>query len=139
MNSLLAQMRAGWIKTNCCHHYGRAAWIALCGHYDVPLEGDKHVSVSRANIDQVFYKNESTLSFEIYTTRLKHAFDTLRQYNQPKGDHEEFEILLKQINTNNMQLTTCIQICCHSYIANFNDATTYLITQIAHIFPESHP
>ena len=34
-----------------------------------------------------------------------------------------------------MQLTACIQICSHSYSANFNDAATYLSTQIDHIFP----
>ena len=95
--------------------------------------------VLRANIDQAFYKNESTFSFERYTTRLRHAFDILRQYNQPKSDREEVEILLKQINKNNTQLTACIQICCHRYSSNFNDAATYLTTQIAQIFPDSQP
>ena len=128
-----------WIKTYRLRHNGREACIALCEHYDGTAEGDKHVMVSRANINQAFYKNESTFSFERYTARIKHAFNTLRQYNQPKGDREEFEILLKQINTNNMQLTACIQICCHSYTVNFNDAATYLITQIAQIFPDSQP
>ena len=52
---------------------------------------------------------------------------------------EEVEILLKQINTNNTQLAACIQICRHSYSANFNEAVTYLSTQIAQIFPDSQP
>ena len=77
-----------WIKTIRRRHDGRAAWIALCEHYDDPTEGDKHVTVSRANIDQAFYENDPTFYFERYTTRLKHAFDTLRQYNQPKSDCE---------------------------------------------------
>ena len=38
-----------------------------------------------------------------------------------------------------MQLGACIQICRHSYSANFNDAATYLSTQIAQIFPDSQP
>ena len=108
-------------------------------HYDGPAEGDKHVTVSRANIDQDFYKNDSIFSFDIYTTRLKHAFDTLWQYNQPKRNYEEVKILLKQINKNNTQLTDCIKIFCHSYSANFDDSATYLITQLAQIFPDSQP
>ena len=92
---------ADWIKTYCRRHDGRAAWIALCEHYDGPAEGERRVTVSRSNIDQAFYKNQSTFSFERYTNRLKHAFDTLWQYNQPKIDREEVEILLNQINTNN--------------------------------------
>ena len=83
--------------------------------------------------------NESNFSFEIYTNRLKHRFDTLRKYNQPMRDREEVEILMKQINTNKTQLTACIQICFHSCSANFNDAATYLNTQIYHIFPDSQP
>ena len=66
-------------------------------------------------MDQAFYNNESTFYFEIYATCLKHAFDTLRKYNQPKSDREEVKILLKYINKNNTQLTACIQICCQSY------------------------
>ena len=47
--------------------------------------------------------------------------------------------MLKQINTNNTQLAACIQIYCHSYSANFNDAATNLSTHIAQIFPDSQP
>ena len=65
---------ADWIKTYCCRHDIRADWIALCEHYDGPVEGDKRVMVSHANIDQAFYMNESTFSFERYTTCLKYAF-----------------------------------------------------------------
>ena len=95
--------------------------------------------VSPANIDQAFYKNESTFSYDRYTTCLKHAFDTLWQYNQPKSDREEVEILMNQINKNNTQLSACIQICRHSYSANLNNSVTYLSTQISHIFPDSQP
>ena len=130
---------ADWIKTYCRRHDGRAAWIILCEHYDAPTEFDKRVTVSRSNIDLALDNNESTFAFDRYTTRLKHAFDTFQQYNQPKSDREEVKILLKQINTNNTQLTACIQICLHNYIANFNDSVTYPSTHIAQILPNSHP
>ena len=130
---------ADWIKTHRRRHDGRAAWIALCDHYDGPAEGDKRVTVARANLDTAFYKNEATFSFEKYSTRLKKAFDTLRQYKQPKSDREEVEILLKGINTNNVQLSSCIAICRATHADDFNMAVTYLSTQVAQIFPQSQP
>ena len=77
---------ADWIGTYCHRHDGREDWIAFCEHYYGSEEGE-HGNVSRANIYEAFYKNESTFSFERYTTRLKHKFDTLQRYNQPKSDH----------------------------------------------------
>ena len=54
---------ADWIKIYCSRRGGRAAWIELCEHYAGPAEGDKRVTASSANIDQDFYKNESTFYF----------------------------------------------------------------------------
>lgn len=130
---------ADWIKAFKRSQDGRAAWNALVAHYDGPAEGDKRVAIARSNIQSAFYKNESTFSFEKYSTRLKRAFDTLRQYNQPKSNREEVEILLKNINTNNTQLTSCIAICRDTHSNTFQDATTYLSTQIAQIFPQTQP
>ena len=111
----------------------------MCEHYDGLAEVYKRVTVSHANIDQAFYKNEPTFSFERYKTPIKDAFYTLRKYNQPKSNREEVEILLKKINTNNTQLTDCIQMFRHSYGDNFNDIVTCLSTQISQIFPDSQP
>ena len=55
---------ADWIKTYRRCHDGRADCITLCEHYDGPAEGEKRVTVLRANIDQSLYKNESNFSFE---------------------------------------------------------------------------
>jgi hypothetical protein len=130
---------ADWIKVHRRRQDGRRAWNQLCEHYDGPAEGDKRVTVARSNLEQAFYKNESTFSFEKYSTRLKKSFDTLRQYGQPKSEKEEVEILLKQITTNNTQFSACIQICRNAHSNNFNDAVTYLGTQVAQIFPSLQP
>ena len=128
-----------WIKSFRRSRNGKGAWDGLCGHYDGPAEGDKRITVARSNIKQAFYKNEQIFSFEKYSTRLKRAFDTLRQYQQPKSDKEEVEILLNNINTTNIQLISCIQICRNSHGNNFQDAQIYLSTQIAQIFPQTQP
>ena len=95
--------------------------------------------VAWANIDSAFYKNKSTFSFGKYSTCLKKVFDTLWQYQQPKSNKEEVDILLKGINTNNMQLLSCITICCAQHSDNFTEAVTYLGTQVTQIFPQNQP
>lgn len=130
---------ADWIKSHKRSRNGKGSWDALCQHYDGPAEGDKRITIARSNIQHAFYKNEQIFSFEKYSTKLKRAFDTLRQYNQPKSHKEEVEILLNNINTNNMQLVSCIQICRNSHGDNFQDAQIYLSTQIAQIFPQTQP
>ena len=128
-----------WIKQHRRAQNGRAAWLALCAHYDGPAEGDKRVTVARHDIKVLHYKNESSFSFEKYSTRLKRAFTMLEQYNQPKGEREKVKILLGQINTNNMQFTSDICICRDSHLNTFNDACTYMSRQIATIFPQNQP
>ena len=49
------------------------------------------------------------------------------------------EIMLGQINTNNMQLTSAICICRDSHSATFDDACMYMSRQIATIFPQFQP
>ena len=57
-----------WIKQHRRTQDGRAAWTALCNHYDGPAEGDKRVTVARHDIKVLHYKNESSFSFEKYST-----------------------------------------------------------------------
>ena len=128
-----------WIKDHRRTHDGRAAWISLCNHYDGPAEGDKRVTVARSDITLVHYRNESSFSFEKYSTRLRKAFITLRDYNQPKCEKEKVEILLNQITTNDQRLISSIAICRDSHSDTFDDACTYLSSQITAIFPQHQP
>jgi hypothetical protein len=128
-----------WIKEYRRTHDGRAAWIALCNHYDGPAEGDKRVTVARSDITLVHYRNESSFSFEKYSTRLRKAFTTLRDYGQPKCEKEKVEILLDQITTNDQRLVSSIAICRDSHSDTFDNACTYLSSQITAIFPQHQP
>ena len=69
VHSILDELTLGiyaaeWIKTYRSRHDGRADCIALYEHYNGHTEGEKRVTVSRSNIDQAFYNNESNFSFE---------------------------------------------------------------------------
>ena len=70
-----------WIKQHRRTQDGRAAWLGLCNHYDGPAEGDKRVAIACHDINIIHYRNESSFSFEKYSTRLKSAFTTLATYN----------------------------------------------------------
>ena len=57
-----------WIKDlKCC----RKAMQELQSHYDGKSEGPRRKQVARVDLKQIFYKNETTLTFEKYFTKLK--------------------------------------------------------------------
>ena len=128
-----------WIKQHRRTQDGRAAWLGLCNHYDGPAEGDKRVAIARHDIKIIHYRNESSFSFEKYSTRLKSAFTTLATYNQPRSEIEKVEILLDQISTNDARLVTSIGICRDQHATTFEDACTYLSKEIATIYPQHQP
>ena len=115
------------------------AWSKLCNHYDGPAEGDKHITIARNDIKILHYKNESSFSFEQYSTRLRKAFLTLEQYEQPKHEKEMVETLLDQMNTNDNRLVTAIGICHDSHGDTFDNASTYMSQQIVVIYPQHQP
>ena len=128
-----------WIKEFKHAQDGRGAWLNLCRHYDGPAEGDKRVTVARSDIGLVNYRNESSFSFEKYSTRLRRSFTTLSQYRQPKCEREKVEILLNQITTSDQRLISSIAICRDSHSNTFDNACTYLSQQIAVIYPQHQP
>ena len=57
-----------WISDHRRSQNGRQAWMDLCNHYDGPAKGDKRVTVARHDIKIIHYRNESSFSFEKYST-----------------------------------------------------------------------
>ena len=62
-----------------------------------------------------------------------------RQYGQAKSDKEEVKIILNQINSNNLQFVSIIQIFRSSFFNNVLQDSTYLSNHITQIFPSAHP
>ena len=83
VHRILAKLTNGtdadqWIKEYNRTQDGRAAWNALCQHYDGPAEGDKRVTVACHDLKTLHYKNESSFSFETYSTKMRKAFSVLK-------------------------------------------------------------
>ena len=63
-----------WIKGLKCV---RKAMQELQAHYDGTSEGARRKQVARADLKKIFYKNETTFTFENYVTNLKRIFNML--------------------------------------------------------------
>ena len=111
--------------------------IAFQTHYDGTSEGDRRKQVARSDFGKLFYRNETTFSFETYVTTMKSNFIILKRYNVPKHDEEKVCMLLDNMNCINAELKTEINICRLQHSNTFEDATTYLATQISCIFPDA--
>ena len=110
-----------WMKEKSC---GRIAMIALQNQYDGTAEGERRMDVAKASLTKLFYRNESTFSFEKYVTKHLTIFNILEKYEIPiKVDH-----LLNKIQCSDKDLQTTIDICRLSHNNNFIQVSTYIQT-----------
>ena len=125
-----------WMKGKKC---GRLAMEALQNHYDGPSEGERRKQIARSDLEKLFYRNETTFSFEKYVTIMKMNFEVLRKYEVPVHEEDKTRMLLNNINCPNAELKTEINICRSQHADTFENASTYIATQISRIFPEYQP
>jgi hypothetical protein len=78
-----------WIKQLDGKGDGRLAMNKLCAHYDGPDKRRSRLSLSEADIERTFYKNERALSFEKFITKLTGAFQMLAQHSEPYTDQKK--------------------------------------------------
>ena len=69
-----------WIK---CLKYGRKAMQELQYYYYGTSEGARRKQVARADLNQIFYKNDNIFTFEVYVTKLKGILNVLEKYDVP--------------------------------------------------------
>ena len=78
----------------------------LQDHYDGTSEGARRKQVARVYLNKIFYKNETTFTFEKYVTKLKGFFNVLEKYGIPLYKEQMVEHLLDQIMSPNIELNT---------------------------------
>ena len=125
-----------WMKGNTC---GRAAMIALQNHYDGAAEGERRMAVAKADLGKLFYRNEATFSFEKYVTKLLAIFNILEKYKFPVYEKDKVDHLLNKIQCPDKEFQMVVNICRSSHSNSFVQASTYLQTEVARIFPEAQP
>ena len=55
----------------------------LQAHYDETPDGSRRKKFTRADLKNIFYKNDTTFIFEKYVTDLKGFFNVLGKYGVP--------------------------------------------------------
>ena len=83
----------------------------------------------------LFYRQEFTFSFEKYVTSLNAIFKTLERYNEPMYETNKVKALLDKCQNNNVEFKQAVQMC-RTLHTNFEDAVTYLKTEVGRIFPD---
>ena len=105
----------------------------LNDHYDGTAEGERRKSVANSDLDKLFYRNESTFSFDKFVTKLKEGFNTLEQYGVPVHEENKVKMLMEKVQCSNQELKSEV-ILCRSTHNNFSNAATYLQTAVTRIF-----
>ena len=95
--------------------------------------------MAKNNLKRLFYRNETTVSFDKYTTKMKQTFNVIENYIVPLYEEEKFGKLLDNINFPKNDLKTEVNICRSSHSSIFETASTYLSTVISHILPVTQP
>jgi len=125
-----------WMKKKTC---GRLAMIALQDHYDGKAEGERRMAVAKADLTKLFYRNEATFSFEKYVTKLLGIFNILEKYKFPVYAKDKVDYLLDKINCPDKDFQMAVNICRSRFTNDFVNASIFLQTEVARIFPESQP
>ena len=119
--------------------YGTIAMIALQNNYDGMAEGERRMTVTKVDLTTLFYRNESTFSFEKYVTKRLTIFNILEKYKFPIYEKDKVDHLLNKIQCPDKDLQMTVNICRSSHNNNFIEASTYMQTEVARIFPDSQP
>ena len=83
-----------WMKEKSC---GRIAMIALQNQYDGTAEGERRMDVAKASLTKLFYRNESTFSFEKYVNKYLTIFNILKKDKFPIYEKDKVYYLLNKI------------------------------------------
>ena len=117
---------------------GRAAMKSLRDHYDGPDGKLKRKTYATAQLEVLHYKHEQQMTFQTFASKLKKAFDTIKECDPPGiSNSSQVELLLKKIQTSNISLTAVISNIRMNpaRFSTFTLASMEIATQIAIIFP----
>ena len=113
--------------------------LALQNHYGANSEGERRKQVTKGDLKRLFYRNETTLSFEKYVTKMKQTFNVLVNYNVPLYKEDKVRQLLDNINSPNKKFKTVVNIGRSSHSNSFKIASTHLSTVKSSLLPETYP
>ena len=130
---------ANWIESKTRRtRNGRQAMLDLKHHFDGDDEKYKRLEKSKNSLDNLHYKNEQYMSFHIFSTRMKKAFDTIELCDPPGyTERTKVDTLLRKVQSNSQVLQTVgTQIRSDPLRFNsFNAVTSEFAKHIAYLNP----
>ena len=78
---------------------GKAIFKALTDHYEGAGFAHRTIEKAQATIANLVYKNEQALSWESFSTRIKHAYDLLERHGCGYPLHEQLRTIRRKIQT----------------------------------------
>jgi hypothetical protein len=123
-----------WIEPHDMTENGRNAYLAWIAHYNGEGELSKRAALAKAKLENLHYKNEGSMSFEICTEILTKCFNTLhKDPDQRYSDRRKVKKLLKAIRFTDAELLAAKVIVDQHYSRDFAAAAVSFPNK----FPES--
>ena len=115
---------------------GKRVFEALVNHYEG--EGFAHRTIEQANatIDNLTYTNENMMSWESFSTKLKHAYTILEDHGVAQPLAEQLRKIRQKINTRNTEFNTLAKGILTYDPTTANTLTHYLTRVATHVASE---
>ena len=79
-----------WGGRNFTQSKGREGCLDLVSRYNGSAESERRIVSARQKLRNLLYKNEITLNFQTFSTKLKATFDTMDNYGEGRSEKEKF-------------------------------------------------
>ena len=97
------------------------------------------MNITKEDLKELYVKRQDVLLFEKYVNRIKEAYNTLEELNQPEFEEQKVRTLIYHIMCPDDQVKACVHTAREYFKADFAGACTYIASEISRIFPEKDP
>jgi hypothetical protein len=124
-----------WIEEFDRTEDGRGAYMAWTTHYNGRGKLNKRLSHAKNSITNLYYKQETSLSFERVVSILKDAFIVLnKDPDERYSNRSQVEKLLECIQTTHPELVAHKAIITRDFANDFDGACNYYSAQVTNVF-----
>ena len=99
------QMSEDWIKPVKRLKNGREDMIRLRAHFAGEGNATRRIAVAERLRDTLYYKNERSMTFEVYCNKAQKMFNIFEQQGEPMTDEAKIRFFLKKIQHPSLQAT----------------------------------
>ena len=91
------EMAEDWIKSVKAQKNGREDMKRLRDHFSGEGNATRRIAVAERLRETLFYKNERSMTFEVFCHKVKKMFNIFEEQNEPMTEEAKDKFLLKKI------------------------------------------